>query len=443
MRVLSPIRRRRFTPVRNWVVPIAYTLLALALGFLIPRVDLRILGTKLVAVSVVSETAILSSMASGMMALTGITFSLVFVMVQFGSSAYSPRLVAMLARSRIIRHSAGIFIGTFLFALIALSSVDRQPNGIVPALTTIVAFCWMLSSILALILLIDRVTSLYISNVLSSIGQQGRQVIGTMYAWQSGNAEHRASAPSGPPWQGLPVTQTIIYHGGPLSVVAFDLVGLVKMAHHTDCVIEMTYAVGDTVVDGAPLANIRGGSHRVKESQIKHAVILRTERTIVQDPKYALRLLVDVAIRGLSPAVNDPTTAVMALDQIEDLLRRLGRSDLDVGHEIDRQGALRLVYPTPCWDDFLELALLEIMYYGKQSIQVMRRLAALLDDLETVVLPSRQASVRLFSQRLHLSVEHSFVEPENRQDAEEQDRQGLGLARHEANGGNGQRENDK
>ena len=222
-----------------------------------------------------------------------------------------------------------------------------------------------------------------------------------------------------------------MYHGGPLSVVAFDLVGLVRLAHHADGVIEMTYAVGDTVVDGAPLANVRGGSHRVKESHIKHAVILRTERTIVQDPKYALRLLVDVAIRGLSPAVNDPTTAVMALDQIEDLLRRLGRSDLDVGHEIDRQGTLRLVYPTPCWDDFLELALVEIMYYGSQSIQVMRRLAALLNDLEAAVLPSRQAAVRHFSQRLHLSVEHSFVDPEYRQDAEELDRQGLGLARQE------------
>ena len=98
MRVLSPIRRHRFT-VRNWVVPIAYTVLALVLGFLIPRVNHHGLGTKLVAVSVISETAILSSMASGMMALTGITFSLVFVMVQFGSDAYSPRLVAMLARA--------------------------------------------------------------------------------------------------------------------------------------------------------------------------------------------------------------------------------------------------------------------------------------------------------------------------------------------------------
>ena len=205
MRVLSPIRRHRFTPVRNWVVPIAYTVLALVLGFLIPRLDHHSLGTKLVAVSVISETAILSSMASGMMALTGITFSLVFVMVQFGSSVYSPRLVAMLARSRIIRHSAGIFIGTFLFALIVLSSVDRQTNGLVPALTTIVAFCWMLGSILALILLIDRITSLYISNVLSSIGQQGRQVIGTMYASQASDTGQLTTPPNIPLWQELPV----------------------------------------------------------------------------------------------------------------------------------------------------------------------------------------------------------------------------------------------
>ena len=180
-----------------------------------------------------------------------------------------------------------------------------------PALTTIVAFCWMLSSILALILLIDRITSLYITISMSSIGHQGRQVIGTMYTWQGSDTERPVRAPNIPPWQGLPVTQTILYHGGPLSVVAFDLVGLVRLAHHADGIIEMTYAVGDTVVDGAPLANVRGGSHRVMESQIKRAVILRTERTIVQDPKYALRLLVDVAIRGLSPAVNDPTTAVM------------------------------------------------------------------------------------------------------------------------------------
>jgi uncharacterized membrane protein len=362
--------------------------------------------------------------------LTGITFSLVFVMVQFGSSAYSPRLVAMLARSRIIRHSAGIFVGTFLFALIALAGVDRQDRSFAPTLTTLTAFAWMFASIVALILLIDRVTSLYISSVLNAIGQQGRAVIADIYTPQADDSPPPESAPDTAPWQALPATQTLVYQGGPLAVVAFDLARLVKLAQRADAVVEMAYAVGDTVVDGSPLAFVRGGSRAIQEKRIRSAILLRPERTMAQDPKYSLRLLVDVAIRALSPAVNDPTTAVMALDQIEDLLSRLGRSDLEVGHEVDSQGALRVIYPTPCWDDFLELALLEIMYYGSHSFQVMRRMAVLLKDLETAVLPSRQAAVRHFGQRLHLSVEHSFDELEYRRDAEELDRQGLGLARH-------------
>src|SRR5271168_4951450 len=80
------------------------------------------------------------------------------------------------------------------------------------------------------------------------------------------------------------------------------------------------------------------------------------ERTFEQDPKYALRLLVDIAIRALSPAINDPTTAVQALDQIEDLLLRLGSSNLDAGQFLDQDGKLRLVVPFPTWDDFLLLA---------------------------------------------------------------------------------------
>jgi uncharacterized membrane protein len=138
-------------------------------------------------------------------------------------------------------------------------------------------------------------------------------------------------------------------------------------------------------------------------------------------------LLVDVAIRALSPAINDPTTAIMALNQIDDLLRRLGRVNLDVGRATDRNGVLRLVYPVPRWEDLLELGLVEILYYGANSIQVMRRMAALLADLEETVTPEHRPTVGAFARRVHLSVERSFPDLANRQDASEADRQGLGL----------------
>jgi uncharacterized membrane protein len=120
---------------------------------------------------------------------------------------------------------------------------------------------------------------------------------------------------------------------------------------------------------------------------------------------------------------------VQALNQIDDLLRRLGRVRLDVGRVADKSGALRLVYPTPTWEDFLDLALLEILYYGANSVQVMRRMGALLDDLDATVNPSRQEEVRKYQARLRRQIEQTFKRSDLREEAEEIDRQGLGLTR--------------
>ena len=118
---------------------------------------------------------------------------------------------------------------------------------------------------------------------------------------------------------------------------------------------------------------------------MREAIELGEERTFEQDPKYAIRLLVDIAIRALSPAINDPTTAVQALDQIEDLLLRLGQRDLEIGKYNDRNGELRLVMPFPTWDDIVRLAFDEIGFYGATSVQVMRRMNALIADLTRAV----------------------------------------------------------
>ena len=98
---------------------------------------------------------------------------------------------------------------------------------------------------------------------------------------------------------------------------------------------------------GAPLA----------EDALLSAVRLGREHTIEQDPNYPIRLLVDIAIKALSPAINDPTTAVQTIDQLEDLLRRLGASDLNSGYATDENGTHRLMFPTPTWEDYLTLAL--------------------------------------------------------------------------------------
>jgi uncharacterized membrane protein len=174
-----------------------------------------------------------------------------------------------------------------------------------------------------------------------------------------------------------------------------------------------------------------GSSRKLEPRTVLQGIVLGQERTALQDSKYPIRLLVDIAIRALSPAVNDPTTAVQALNQIDDLLRRLGRCRLDVGRVADSAGVLRLRYPSPTWEDFLDLALLEIMYYGATSVQVMRRLGALLDDLDQTVNPSQQAEVRSYQERLRRQIQQEFRRTDMREEAGEIDRQGLGLTRRE------------
>jgi uncharacterized membrane protein len=194
-------------------------------------------------------------------------------------------------------------------------------------------------------------------------------------------------------------------------------------------VIEMRSAVGDTVVTSTPILRVHGGRQPIEERDLKRAIRMGTQRTFEQDPKYAVQLLRDIAIRALSPAVNDPTTAVQALDQIEDLLLRLGRRLLEVGEVRDRSGRLRLVFPVPSWEDFLDLAFSEIRSYGRESMQVMRRMKALLSDLIDALPKERAPALRSQQRRLDSAISRSFPDVEDQLEASAEDREGMGATR--------------
>jgi uncharacterized membrane protein len=191
-------------------------------------------------------------------------------------------------------------------------------------------------------------------------------------------------------------------------------------------------AVGDTVMELTPLVRVYEVDVRIAERRLLDALQLGEQRTFEQDPQYAIRLLVDIGIRALSPAVNDPTTAVQALDEIGDLLLRIGRGGLGNGVLRDPSGAVRLVLPVPTWDDFLRLAFEEISAYGASSVQVMRRMNALLSELTAALPPERRPALEYWRRRLDVSIERHFVDLDERRDASTRDRQGLGVSRPDA-----------
>jgi uncharacterized membrane protein len=415
------------SPLRfaTWVIPLSYAVAAVAAGLIFPRLEIGISLGLTSTVSIPAAMAIYSSVASGMMALTGVVFSLAFVMIQFSATAYSPRLVLWISRDPFMWHAVGVFTATFLYAIAALAWVDRGGSAKVPLISSLAVIGLLLASVGMFVGLIERIGLLQINRMLSFTGDQGRNVIETMYP----RLDSPAAAAESEEFRSSPLTQTLIHHDRPQAIQAMDTATLVKLAKTSGGVIEMLVVVGDTVVDSTPVLRVFGAAKSVDERALINAIGMGEERTFEQDPKYAIRLLVDIAIKALSPAINDPTTAVQALDQIEDLLLRLGRRRLEIGEFRDRDGQLRLVVPSPTWEDFLRLAFDEIRYCGARSVQVMRRMKALVNDLSSRLPENRRAALRHWEERLQSTIARSFEDTEEKEEASVEDRQGLGVPR--------------
>ncbi len=354
------------------------------------RIEQAYLSGYTLAVSVASAQALLSAASSGMMALTGIVFAMAFVMVQFSAIAYSPRLVLWFARDRMLFHALGAFTATFIYALFTLAWVDRGGSAKVPLFSMLLVGLMIIVSMLLFSRLMQRLGDLQIGNVLHLLGDQGRAVIAEMFRRldDASAAPHPAKSAARTVRLGR-VTQTVKYFGKPRTVAKLDVDSLVALARQGQGTIIMACAVGDTLVEGSALLHVHNSGTPLPEDAVRRAVHLKRERTFEQDPKYPIRLLVDIAIKALSPAINDPTTAVQTIDQLEDLLRRLGVAELDGGYAVDENGALRLVFPTPTWEDYLSLAFDEIRHFGSNSVQVMRRMRSALVGLADALPNSR------------------------------------------------------
>jgi uncharacterized membrane protein len=415
-----------------WLVPMAYAVASIVCGLILPRFERAYFESNTLDLSPASTQAFLSAVASGMMVLTGIVFSITFIMVQFSAIAYSPRLVSWFARDPMLFHSLGIFVATFTYSLSALVWVDRAGSGKVPTFSTLLVAVMLIISVVLFSRLVQSISDLQINNVLQMIGIKGRRVIrGTFESAEASVTMNRS--PVAPPWTHdgrSPGPQILRYSGRPLAIASFDTLTLIQQAEEADAVIELTCAVGDTLLDNTMVLRAHGGKKALSENGMLRGLRLENDRTFEQDPKYPIRLLVDIAIKALSPAINDPTTAVQAINQIEDLLHRLGRCNLDASYRTGSDGALRLILPFPSWEDYLSLAFDEIRQYGSTSVQVMRRLrAALLAISESLVSPDRVSTVKRYLKHLDVAIEHSSFDPEDQAMARAEDPQGLGFTR--------------
>ena len=269
-------------------------------------------------------------------------FSILLLAVQMASGQLSPRIIARVFEDRLTKLTIGAFVFTWVYTLAAVVRIEER----VPQLSILLAILLSLASVGLFFHLVQRASeSLRPVKTLTDVAHDTRAVIESVYPSKFSDTGRE---PSGPTPSSIAAVRTIAHRGRSGVVLAFDWRGLAHIGSETDCTIELVPMAGDFLATGDDLFRLRGkGATAVDAEILFDRVALGSERTLRQDPAFGFRIIVDIASKALSAAINDPTTAVLAIDQLHHLLHLLGQRELDTGVVRDASGQTRLVYRTP------------------------------------------------------------------------------------------------
>lgn len=330
-----------------------------------------------------SARDLLSTISASIITLTALVFSITVLVLQLASSQYSPRVIGTFLRERWTKLTLAVFVGTFVYSMIVLAQVRSEPES-VPSLSIWIAFSLLLLCVLVFIRYIDRMThSIRAVTLIKRVASETRRVLGDIH--ENCSSDEAASShdyPSAPP------QEVLANEVNPGVLAAIDVEMLTKLAAEARGTLELVPRVGAFIPKGAPLLRFWGAGE-LDQARASSALSIEDERTVEQDPAFGFRLLVDIAVRALSPGVNDPTTAVQAVDHLHDLVRYLTSCNFPTHSCKDDAGSLRVIVRRPSYADYVRLAFEEIASYATQSIHVKRRLRLTFDDLLNVASPER------------------------------------------------------
>ena len=364
--------------------------------------------------------SVLQAIISLVLSFIVFTFGSMLVAIQIASGQLTPRIIATtLLRDNVIRFTVGLFIFSLLLAIAAISRLDLPG----PKLTVWAAAALGLVSLSVFLYLIDYAARLLRPvSIVGRVAEEGFKVIASVYPERVKTEE---MTPKDRRFRAEPA-RIVVHSGASAIILAVDLKALVLAAQKSDGVVEFAARIGDFIATGQPLFRLYGGAAKIADRTLRSAVALGTERTIEQDATFAFRVIVDIAIKALSKAINDPTTAVLAIDQLQRLLRTVGERDLHNDLIQDSAGTLRVIFPTPNWEDFVQLSCREIRLYGAENFQIARRLHSMLNNLEESLADSRKPAIRLERDLLDRMIEQVYILPEDMALARIADSQGLG-----------------
>jgi uncharacterized membrane protein len=349
------------------------------------------------------------------------TFGSLLVAIQIAGGQLTPRVIATtLLRDNVVRYSVGLFVFALMFSVMALNRMQDHVHELVTLLTGLLG----VATIVVFLFLIDYAARLLRPvTILARVSQEGLGVIETVYPDPVGEGGDDATRPASLPES----PRRLVAHVGLSEIVlAVDLDAVMREARRTRGVVEFVPQVGDFLAADEPLFVLYGGATAIDDAKLRASVAFGSERTMEQDPLFAFRILVDIALKALSPAINDPTTGVLAIDQVHRLLRSVGRRRLRGEVLADGLGNTSVIYRTPNWEDFVHISCTEIRHCGANNVQIARRLRALLDNLILTLPRHRHRVLEEERDRLDAALKAAYPIPSDLALASVPDSQGLG-----------------
>ena len=414
-------RGREYLKGSLWIVPVA----GAVAGLLLAELGLRLDAAGVLPAynySPETATAVLSATIAAAASLTGFVLTVTVLGVQMATGTFSPRYMRLWYRDPMLKLVLAELIGTLAFAFTVIRQV--QPDRI-PDVSVSLAAGGIIFGLLLFMLFFDRfmhrMRPVAVAALMATECREAFEDFVRETARPDTACVARGSL--GPTTD--PVYVVRATRAGTIQSV--DARGLTRFAQRHGCLLVFRHPVGDFVPVGAGIVEVRG--FRPSPAEARHLaslVAFGVERTIEQDPSFAIRVMVDIATRALSPAVNDPTTAVQVLDHLGETLRMIGTTPNPADRGPFTPITTGVIMPVRTWPDILLLAVTEIREYGGGSIQVVRRLHALLDELRDLVLPENQAAVDEQLRRLEATIAEGFGTSIDLDLARDRDAQGIG-----------------
>lgn len=407
---------------RLWPVPAFAVVVAVAAGVAVtqldhaydarlpPAVDAYLFGGGADA-----AREILGTIATALMTVTSLTFSLTLVTLQLASSQYTPRLLRTFASDHLVQRTLALFLATFAYALTVLRSVRNDSDTItrfVPKVAVTVAFLLAVASIVVLVLFLGHlVRQIRIETMLHHIRTDAIDTADRLLDPCDHPQRPDAAPEVHPSAVPVPARSTGF-------LVGIDEEALLRTACSSNAVVWVDRPVGSAVVSGVPVAFCRTAGTPADDDLDRFcdtvAAALNTdiERTAAEDLGYGLRQIVDVVLRALSPGVNDPTTAIHGLHACSAMLCEFACRQMTPAVLRDDDGEVRVVIARPSLADLLDSVCGQTMLYGGSDAAVVARVLVLLREVGWLSRPAEhRAAVADQLARVERSVAKNEFDP--------------------------------